>query len=187
MRNFEFKQTCRTATSTGDRGSAQGASSRRWINLAFSSAALVVLGAATASAADPREAGIWYDDTGKGAVEVFACGPKLCGRIFWLKEPLDARGQPLTDGYNPNPSLRARPICGLQVLGGLERQADGSWDEGWVYDPKVGKSYDAALQLSGRNLIMTGYKGVRLFSKSLTWTKAPETLPKCDAPTTAAR
>lgn len=182
-----------SATSRNNRGHGRcqygrrNASRSRLLGGALTAAAIVALGATAANAA-PREAGIWYDDTGKGAVEIFECGTqKLCGRIVWLKEPLNARGEPLNDGNNPNPSLRARSICGLQVLGGLARQADGSWDDGWVYDPKVGKSYDAALQLSGKNLIMTGYKGVRLLSKSHTWTKAPDTLPNCSASTSAAR
>lgn len=155
--------------------------------------AAVVLGSASIAAAgppaatQPREAGVWYDDTGKGAVQIFDCGGKLCGRIFWLKEPLGSDGKPLFDGYNPDPKLRTRPICGLQVLGELTRQSDGTLDGGWVYDPKVGKSYDAAIEIAGANLILTGYKGIRLLSKSFTWTKAPPTLPKCNSPATAAR
>ncbi|MCB1529360.1 MAG: DUF2147 domain-containing protein [Hyphomicrobiaceae bacterium] len=142
---------------------------------------------ATAASAAPREVGVWFDDTGKGAVEIFPCGPSLCGRIVWLKEPLGEDGRPLNDGYNPDPGMRSRPICGLQVLGGLARQPDGTLDGGWVYDPKVGKSYDAAIELAGRNLTLIGYKGIRMFSKSFTWTKAPPTLPKCNAPQSAAR
>lgn len=149
---------------------------------------LADVGIADVASAGSREVGVWYDDTGKGAVQIFSCGPKLCGQIVWLKEPTNARGEPLTDGYNPNPQLRNRPICGLQVLGDLSRQPDGTWDEGWVYDPKVGKSYDAAIELAGRNnLILTGYKGLRLLSKSFTWTKAPDTLPLCDSARSAAR
>lgn len=183
---FEFNREYRSAVPCTVRGNEKGASGRNLLGAVLSAAAFFTVGAATAGA-DPREAGIWFDDTGKGAVEIFTCGANLCGRIFWLKEPLNSRGEPLTDGYNPNPALRARTICGLQILGGLTPQRDGTWDEGWVYDPKVGKSYDAALELSGKNLTLTGYKGVRLFSKSFTWTKAPETLPKCDTSTTAAR
>ena len=67
--------------------------------------------------------GLWYDDTGDGAVEVRPCGDKLCGYIVWLKEPVSTKtGQPKVDAYNPEPSKRARSICGLQVLGNLERQ-----------------------------------------------------------------
>ena len=125
--------------------------------------------------------GLWYDDTGDGAVEVRPCGDKLCGYIVWLKEPVSTKtGKPKVDAYNPEPSKRTRSICGLQVLGNLERQSDGGWDNGWVYDPKEGKSYDAAVALEGRSkLLMTGYKGIKLLSKTLTWTRAPAELPRC--------
>ncbi len=185
MSTFEFKT--KGISDAVTRRFKAGRIRPRGASSALIAAAAVIL-MTDASAAGPREAGIWYDDTGKGAVQIFECGTHLCGRIVWLKDPLNTKGQPLTDGYNPNPQLRNRPICGLQVLGGLARQPDGTWDEGWVYDPKVGKSYDAAIQLAGRNkLVLTGYKGLRLLSKSFTWTKAPDTLPSCDSETAAAR
>lgn len=148
-------------------------------------AALAVAGLAclpgAARAQAPIALGIWYDDTGKGAVEIAPCGSKLCGRIVWLKEPISEKtGKPLVDAYNPEEDKRTRPICGLQILGDLARQSDGTWDEGWVYDPKVGKSYDAAITVQGAKLTLTGYKGVKLFSKSFTWTKAPADLPRCN-------
>src|SRR5690606_38119234 len=36
----------------------------------------------------PQELGIWYDDTGRGAVKISQCGTYLCGHIHWLKSPL---------------------------------------------------------------------------------------------------
>ena len=135
---------------------------------------------AKAAITPPAETGIWYDDTGQGAVEIQPCGKALCGRIVWLKDPRNAAGQLLTDKLNPEPGKRGRPICGLQVLGGLLRQDDGTWDTGWVYDPKEGKSYDAALQVAGPGkLAVTGYLGVKLFSRTLSWTRAPADLPRC--------
>ncbi|MFN0218775.1 MAG: DUF2147 domain-containing protein [Hyphomicrobium sp.] len=140
-----------------------------------------------AAAAGPREAGVWIDDTGKGAVKIEACGTKLCGRIVWLKEPLNAEGQPLTDKNNPDPAKQSRPICGLPTLGQLEQLPEGGYDGGWVYDPKVGKSYDVAITLTGPNqLQVTGYKGVKFLSKSFMWTRANTDLPPCDAQQAAA-
>jgi uncharacterized protein (DUF2147 family) len=131
--------------------------------------------------ADPREAGIWYDDTGKGAVKIEICTPTtLCGKIYWLKEPLTPKGQPKIDRYNPEPTMRTRPICGLPVLGDLEQLSGGGFDNGWVYDPKEGKSYSVALDLIGPDkLKVTGYKGMKFLGKSFIWTRAPNDLPSC--------
>ncbi|MBA4130097.1 MAG: DUF2147 domain-containing protein [Hyphomicrobium sp.] len=132
--------------------------------------------------AQPAEAGLWYDDTGRGAVELVPCGQKLCGRIAWLKELVNAEGNPLVDRYNPNPARRTTPICGLQVVGDAQKLSDGTWDQGWIYDPKTGASYNVALSLQTPDqLKVTGYKGIKLLSKSFTWTRAPADLPRCDA------
>lgn len=140
------------------------------------------------ASADPREVGIWYDDTGKGAVKIEICTPTtLCGKIYWLKEPLTDAGEPKIDRYNPEPSMRARPICGLPVLGDLEQLSEGGFDNGWVYDPKEGKSYSVALDLVGPDkLKVTGYKGMRFLGKSFIWTRAPDNLPSCSQDSTSA-
>ena len=125
--------------------------------------------------------GVWLDDTGRGAVEIKACGASLCGNIFWLQEPFKPNGTPVTDANNPDGAKRSRPVCGLQVIGNVRAMPDGSWDEGWVYDPKVGKSYDLAIAVAGRDrLSVTGYKGVKFLSRTFIWTLAPACLPRCD-------
>lgn len=142
--------------------------------------------AVTAQPPGPPETGIWFDDTGKGAVEIRPCADtgdakgQLCGRIVWLKEPNNDKGEPLTDGNNPEPEMRARPICGLQVLGNLAPQPDGAWDAGWVYDPKVGKAYSVEVRLESRDqLTVTGYKGLKMLGKTFVWKRAPSTLQRC--------
>ena len=146
------------------------------------------LSASLAEAAPPIEMGVWINHTGKGAVEIRPCGTsgasanRLCGFIVWLKEPNKKSGEPLTDGHNPDGAKRRRTICGLPVLGSLQR-VSGGWDNGWVYDPEQGSQFDAAIQLASRDrLVLTGYKGVKFFSKSFTWRRAPADLPRCDQP-----
>ncbi|MEM7776650.1 MAG: DUF2147 domain-containing protein [Pseudomonadota bacterium] len=137
---------------------------------------------ATSVRADNGFVGVWYDDTGRGAVELSQCGQRLCGRIVWLRKPLDKSGKPLTDRLNPKVGRRARPICGLQVIGNLVRQSDGSWDGGWIYDPKRGAAFDVELTLeSPRKLRVLGYKGVKLFSKTLYWRRAPDNIERCSS------
>lgn len=140
------------------------------------------------ASADPREVGIWYDDTGKGAVKIEICTPTtLCGKIYWLKEPLTDTGEPKIDRYNPEPSMRTRPICGLPVLGDLEQLSEGGFDNGWVYDPKEGKSYSVALDLIAPDkLKVTGYKGMKFLGKSFIWTRAPDDLPACSQDSASA-
>jgi uncharacterized protein (DUF2147 family) len=145
----------------------------------------LALSACAASAAPPLEAGVWINHTGKGAVEIRPCGQSgasakaLCGFIVWLKEPNKKNGEPLTDGYNPDPAKRKRTICGLPVLGSLQRVSQG-WDNGWVYDPEQGAQFDAAIVAGKTQLVLTGYKGVKFFSKQFTWRRAPTDLPRCD-------
>jgi uncharacterized protein (DUF2147 family) len=149
-------------------------------------AAIMANGPLTAapSEAAPLEVGIWYDDTGRGAVKIDICGDTLCGKIVWLKDPLNAQGEPLTDKHNPEPSMRNRFICGLPILGNLHQMSDGGFDNGWVYDPKVGKSYTVALQLLDENTLkVTGYAGLKFFGKSFIWTRAPDDLPACSTDT----
>ena len=139
----------------------------------------------TVAPASSREniAGIWYDDSGRGAVELTQCAGGFCGRIVWLKQSSAQNGRPLLDNNNPDHAQRQRPICGLPVIWGLQPQQDGTWDEGYIYDPKVGKSYNVAIErLSERQLRITGYLGTKLFSRNLIWQRAPNGLERCQAP-----
>ncbi len=159
---------------------------RAWIPAVGLLAAAGLGEALAGGGAGPREVGLWIDDTGKGAVRIEPCGNKLCGRIAWLKEPLNAEGQPRIDRNNPDPGKQNRPICGLPILGQLGPLPEGGYDGGWVYDPKVGKSYDVAIELTGPNrLQVTGYKGVRFLGKSFMWTRADTELAPCDAQSAA--
>lgn len=135
--------------------------------------------APTVVLAPPPFGGVWIDDTGDGAVEITSCGDRLCGRIVWLKTPTDKAGRPLTDGNNPQAAKRRQPICGLQVIGNLNRITSQVWDAGWIYDPKDGKSYDVEIRPKGDKLQVTGYLGVKFLSETFLWTRAPATLPRC--------
>lgn len=128
----------------------------------------------------PTVNGVWIDDTGDGAIEIAPCGDSICGRIVWLRSPMDKAGRPLTDGYNPESANRKRPICGLPVIGDLKLQKSGAWDAGWIYDPKEGKSYDVELKLrSADRLQVLGYIGTKFLSETFIWTRAPANLPRC--------
>ena len=134
----------------------------------------------------PKEAGLWIDDSGDGAVKIEPCGAKLCGHIVWLRNLVNDKGDVLKDRHNPDPKMQSRLICGLPVMGQLDAQPDGGFDGGWVYDPKEGKSYSVAIQLAGADqLQVTGYLGVKLLGKTMYWTRAKSELPSCTATASA--
>ena len=135
----------------------------------------------SAQAAAPPAAGVWIDHTGRGAVEIAPCPEGLCGRIVWLQQPNDKAGQLLRDEKNGDRAKRAQPICGLQIIGGLKLQPDGSWDNGWIYDPEQGERFDVELRLRNPDqLQVMGYKGLKFLSETYQWKRAataPE--PRC--------
>jgi uncharacterized protein (DUF2147 family) len=153
-----------------------------WRIVAASSMGLfMIAGTAATQAAGPDPfLGVWYDAKGEGAVELGPCGDKLCGRIVWVKDPVDKNGKPLVDLFNPEPAKKKRPICGLPIVGDLKRQANGSWDAGWIYDPNEGKSYDLEITSKGPDkLQIKGYVGMKFMSENFIWTRAPATLQRC--------
>lgn len=125
--------------------------------------------------------GVWMTDDGLGAIEILPCGEKRCGRIVWMKNPLDAKGRIQQDVNNPNEALQSRPVCGSEIITGLVRQRDTSWDIGKIYDPKEGEDHDLAAKLKGPNeLEITGYEGTKWLSETYIWKRAPAELARCD-------
>jgi uncharacterized protein (DUF2147 family) len=155
-----------------------GAALASWARLTWTAWALAL---ATAPAAAAEEiAGLWLSDDGEGAVEIAPCGAERCGRIVWLKSPKTAEGRPVIDANNPDPALRTREVCGLSIVTGLKPQSDGGWDQGRIYDPEEGKSYDLAMRREGSDTLkVTGYLGTKMLSETHVWRRAPRTLARC--------
>jgi len=116
--------------------------------------------------------GRWYAEGGAARVEITDCGRALCGRVVWLRSPFDEHGCELRDRYNPDESLRGRSVVGLQILGGLERDASNApiWKGGTIYDPGSGNTYRASLTVIDENrLELRGYVGIPLIGRTASW------------------
>jgi uncharacterized protein (DUF2147 family) len=115
-------------------------------------------------------------------VEIRACGDALCGRIVWLRAPLDETGCELRDRGNGNASLRDRPLLGLEILRGL-KQSDAAgkvWANGEIYDPTSGKTYACSLRMEGDDrLYLRGYLGVPLLGRTTTWIRVGSEHRQC--------
>ncbi len=95
-----------------------------------------------AAAEDP--AGYWATEKNESQIHITHCGDKLCGNIFWMKEPTDAKGTLKLDKENEDEVKRKRSLLGLQLIS--MKPEDDYW-KGTVYNPQNGKTYDATLKI----------------------------------------
>lgn len=126
-------------------------------------AAMLSAGFAGAARAAESPLGVWFDDTGRGAVEIVECGKgKLCGKLVWLQ------------------NAKSSKACGTAIIGDVGKAGE-SWDGGWIYSPEKDNKYDVELTpLGNGKLKVLGYAGTKLFSKEMTWTRAPADIQRCD-------
>jgi uncharacterized protein (DUF2147 family) len=124
---------------------------------------VISLAAASTPALASSPTGLWYDHTGRGAVEITDCNGKLCGRIVWVKDTNHKEG------------------CGFQVIGDVKPVAGGKWDGGWIIDPEKDPKhkYDVEITPQGDKLKVMGYAGVKFLSETMIWTRAPANLQRC--------
>lgn len=131
--------------------------------------------------------GTWFTEDGEGGIEILNCGNERCGRIVWMKNPVDKNGRPLTDRNNPDPALRARAICGLTIITGLKPQEDDSWGRGRVYNPDEGRSYDVEIRRTAPDVLnVTGYLALRFLGRTTEWRRTPKNLSRCRLPPSRA-
>ena len=117
-------------------------------------AALAFASAGGAAAADPT--GTWVMSNGKVTVKLNKCrGESLCGHIVGLAEPVYKDGTKKIDKYNPNKSLRQRPLMGLSLLQGMKPTGQDKW-KGAIYNPDDGKTYSATMALQGSTMRVKG-------------------------------
>jgi uncharacterized protein (DUF2147 family) len=125
--------------------------------------ALTALAINPAAAASTDPTGVWLDDKGRGAIEITACGNRLCGHVVWVKDEADsAKG------------------CGRKMIGDVAPVGAGRWGGGWIYSPERRKTFDVELRpRDDGTLQVTGYAGTKLFSRTMIWTPAPTGLVRC--------
>jgi glucan biosynthesis protein C len=145
--------------------------------VALSASVATILLAAIGLTAPARSAaatpvGLWYAEGGAAQVAIEPCGSELCGRVVWLRSPLDEDGCDLRDRHNPDQTLRSQRVMGLEVLRGLKPRPNGTWASGSIYDPATGNTYTCHLALDGDDRVrLRGYVGIPLLGRTTTWTR----------------
>ena len=119
-------------------------------------------------------AGTWTNDDATARILIYPTrSGGYAGKVVWLKEP-NYEGKPKLDRRNPDQRLRDRPVLGLVILKGFKGD-DGEkvFDDGSIYDPKNGKTYDCKITCmdGGQKLSIRGYLGISMIGRSTTWAR----------------
>lgn len=92
--------------------------------------------------ADPK--GLWSAQDG-ATVRVSSCGNALCATMASAKSQTDPEtGMPWTDKHNRDPSMRSRPLVGVEVLSSMVPDGPGRWS-GSLYNTDDGQTYPGHL------------------------------------------
>ncbi len=114
------------------------------IGIATVAMAAAVLGRPDSGACQTPLDGLWRTASGAGVIELYGCGTDLCGRLA------DSKGLKLNpdlkDDDNPDPTLRDRPLRGMDILHGF-KGGPRVWTHGRIYNPNNGKTYVGQLKV----------------------------------------
>jgi len=141
----------------------------------------MLLGVAAASAAGAQGrqelAGRWATEGFGSIVEFRPCAGaagEMCGRIVWLWAAAPG-GRPRVDRRNPEPSLRGRPLVGVEIVSGLRQTAPGAWTGGRLYNPDDGRTYTGAVRLGDGQLELRGC-AIGVVCRNQTWWRPQDLL-----------
>ena len=116
--------------------------------------------------------GEWLNEDKDGKIEIYKTGNSYFGKIIWGNSIYEDDGQTLMkDVKNPDEKLKQRNILNMVVLSDFI-YADDIWDNGKIYDPKSGKTYNCTMKLKDNKLEIRGYVGISLLGHSTYWEKA---------------
>lgn len=116
--------------------------------------------------------GVWFNEEKDGKIMVYKKDGKYYGEIIWIRDNTNENGSgPKLDIKNPDPDKRKRPVIGTIILRDLLwDSSEDEWNEGTIYDPKSGNTYDVFARLEDKNtLYLKGYIGFTLIGRSTEW------------------
>lgn len=118
--------------------------------------------------------GDWMEPGGS-IVRIERCGANLCMTLRALSPNAPAT----TDVHNPDPSLRTRALCDLQIGSGFRIDDAAHASQGQLYDPRSGNTYRGKMALEGGVLKLRGYIGISLLGRTETWRRVKTPAAPC--------
>ncbi len=135
-------------------------------------ASFLLIAPLSLSAASPALFGDWMTADGS-VVRTFPCADTLCIKIVTITP--SAPGT--LDHNNPDPTLRSRSLCNLEIGSTFNLTGDSEATGGRLYDPESGKTYKGNISLKGDTMKLRGYIGVALFGRTETWHRTSNVKP----------
>jgi uncharacterized protein (DUF2147 family) len=120
--------------------------------------------------ADPafQLTGVWESEEKNLQIEMFEENDQFAGKMIYFKCSSDDVMRTSKDTENPDRDLRDRNLLGLKLVTQLDYQGEGIWDDGEIYDPNSGNTFEARIQLTGPNTaIVRGYWKYRWIGRSM--------------------
>ena len=111
--------------------------------------------------------GEWLSQEKDGKILIFKQGDQYFGKISWGKTP----GR--KDTNNPDEKLRNRDLLGTVILKNF-KFTGSAWENGTIYDPNSGKTYDCILKVKDGNktLDIRGFVGSPMIGRTSTWSRS---------------
>jgi uncharacterized protein (DUF2147 family) len=139
----------------------------------------MILAQTIAIAASPSPVGLWKtidDVTGqaRSLMRITESNGVLYGTIVKIF-PESGHYQNGVCDYCVGP-YHNKPLEGVTVMRGLKAEANnpGNWSGGKITDPKNGKTYRCAIEVTngGKSLNVRGYIGIQLLGRTQVWQRA---------------
>jgi uncharacterized protein (DUF2147 family) len=151
-------------------------------NLLLSAAAALLATGASVSIghAAPIE-GTWQAPE-QAEITVAPCGSAYCGQLSWIVIPREHTSEcqadktkfqsEMLDYQNPNPSMRARSLIGLEMMT-LTPTSDPNRYDVHIYSSEDGKSYNGAAVVAGNMLNLQQCMGAGMCMTVQSWPRLP--------------
>ncbi|HKP64551.1 MAG TPA: DUF2147 domain-containing protein [Polyangiales bacterium] len=141
------------------------------------SAALVALVAVAGSHGQARHKpgdeilGEWWTEGNQGRILMKrASDGTFLGKTTCCVPVKPSEDHPAQDVHNPNPKQRSRSTVGIILIWKLTYEGDGEYADGYVYNPRDGKTYRIDMEVVDRNTVkIRGYIGIPLLGQTQTW------------------
>ena len=115
-----------------------------------------------------RLVGMWESEDRDLQIEMFEDGDEFSGRMIYFKCTSDEVMRTSKDIENPSKELRSRNLLGLTLVTKLNYQGENVWDDGKIYDPNSGNTFEARIHLIDANTaIVRGYWKYRWLGRSM--------------------